>query len=293
MQGGSTALRIAAGVGEVGMVELLLLKGAVLETQDGTERRGVHVAAQAGHVGVTAALLAAGADVGARYGAYSLSTLEVVARNGRAGVVQMLIERGVNMNTTGMEGSTPVHQAAHGGSAPAIDMLAKAEANIDKRNVKGATPIHLAAMQCYLEVAPALLRHGAEVNTATTQILTPLHLAAGFAGSERAAEMVDLLLRWGADESVTDEEGRKAGDFVWVDACCGWIAQGVQDTQPAESEQRVRPLLANAPADRTWRRRGLLIMGRAHRGRVATAGVTAWVMTVGIEDVFQGIVSYL
>ncbi|CBJ31653.1 conserved unknown protein [Ectocarpus siliculosus] len=130
------------------------------------------------------------------------------------------------------EGSTPVHQAVHGGSAPAIDMLAKAGANIEKRNVNGATPLH-AAMQCYLEVALPLLRHGAEVITATTEILAPLHLAAGFAGSERAAEIVDLLLRWGTDEGVPDDEGRKAGDFVWVDARCGWIGQGVQDTQPA------------------------------------------------------------
>lgn len=60
---GSTALHIAAGAGEVGVVQLLLLKGAVLEAQDGVGRRAVHVAAQAGHVGVTGALLTAGADL--------------------------------------------------------------------------------------------------------------------------------------------------------------------------------------------------------------------------------------
>ncbi|CAN0539062.1 unnamed protein product, partial [Ectocarpus sp. 8 AP-2014] len=48
----------------------------------------------------------------------------------------------------------------------------------------------------------------------------------------------------------------------------GSVGHGVQDAQRATREQqRVQQLLANAPADRAWRRRGLLVLCRAHPGR--------------------------
>ncbi|CAM9936968.1 unnamed protein product [Ectocarpus sp. 6 AP-2014] len=82
----------------------------------------MHAAAQAGHVGVTGVLFAAGADAGARYGTYQLSALEAAARHGRAGVVKVLIEHGVNVNTANADGSTPLHCAACGGSPQVIDV---------------------------------------------------------------------------------------------------------------------------------------------------------------------------
>ncbi|CBJ30091.1 Chain A, Crystal Structure Of A Designed Selected Ankyrin Repeat Protein In Complex With The Maltose Binding Protein [Ectocarpus siliculosus] len=116
----------------------------------------MHVAAQAGHVGLTGALLAAGADAGARYGTYQLSALEVAARNGRAGVVKVLIEHGVNVNTANADGSTPLDCAVCGGSAQAIDALAKAGANVDHTNIGGDTPLHVAVFWRHLQAALAL-----------------------------------------------------------------------------------------------------------------------------------------
>lgn len=40
------------------------------------------------------------------------------------------------------------------------------------------------------------------------------------------------------------------------------------DQSLAEDAERVRVLLANTPADRTWRRRGYLVLFRAHPDRV-------------------------
>ena len=75
--------------------------------------------------------------------------------------------------------------------------------------------------------------------------------------------MVDLLLRLGADETITGEEGKTPADVIgeWFDE--------YEDGDPLVEEiKRVRRLLANAPADRAWRRRGYLVLCRAHPNRV-------------------------
>ncbi|CBJ30093.1 ankyrin domain protein ank2 [Ectocarpus siliculosus] len=249
------------------MVQLLLLKGAVLEAQDGVGRRAMHVAAQAGHVGLTGALLATGADAGARFGTYQLSALEVDAENGRAGVMKVLIEHGVNVNTANADGSTPLDCAAYGGSAQVIDALTKAGASINQKSVEGTSPLHVAAVWRRLQAARALLRCGAEVNMTNTHQRTPLFAVTSFPARHRAVEMVDLL-KWGADEGMTDDSGRKPGQFGLAILDFGSIAQGVQESQRATREhQRVQQLFTTAPTDRAWRRHGLLVLCRFHPGR--------------------------
>ncbi|CAB1100077.1 unnamed protein product [Ectocarpus sp. CCAP 1310/34] len=230
---GSTALHIAAGAGEVGMVQLLLLKVAVLEAQDGVGRRALHVAAQAGHVSVTGALLTTGADLDARFGTFRTSALQAAACNGRAGVVKMLIEHGVAVNTADADGSTPLHCAACGGSAQVIDALANTGANVNRTNIGGDAPLRVAVFWRHLQAALAL---------------TPLFTVASFPARHRAAETVDFLLKWGADEGMTDGSGQKAGQFGVYILEFGSVGHGVQEYQRATREQqRVQQLLGQCP----------------------------------------------
>ena len=75
--------------------------------------------------------------------------------------------------------------------------------------------------------------------------------------------MVDLLLRSGADETITDEEGETPTDAIGQ-----WFGEDEDEDPLVEEIERVRRLLANAPADRAWRRRGYLVLCRAHPDRV-------------------------
>ena len=72
--------------------------------------------------------------------------------------------------------------------------------------------------------------------------------------------MTDSLLRAGADETVVDDRGFKAADSIGQ-----FVDEG---GRLAEDVQRVRELLANAPIDRSCRRRGYLVLCRAHPNRV-------------------------
>lgn len=86
--------------------------------------------------------------------------------------------------------------------------------------------------------------------------------------------MVDLLLKSSADEKNVDTDGRSPASVI------GHCVR-TRDKFP-EDVERVRALLANAPADRAWRRRGLLTMCRAtpsrleptQEGSVTHAGMT-------------------
>lgn len=71
--------------------------------------------------------------------------------------------------------------------------------------------------------------------------------------------MVDLLLRWGADETIVDRTGETAFDILGM----------VEEVNGlAGDAERVRELLANAPINRAWRRRGYLVLCRSHPDRV-------------------------
>ncbi|CAM9778793.1 unnamed protein product, partial [Ectocarpus fasciculatus] len=111
----------------------------------------------------------------------------------------------------------------------------------------GFTPLHVAT---YLEkpvLLLALLQKGAYANAQDNVGQRPLHVVCKYPKASSVA-LADLLLRWGADETATDNDGNTPADLV---------------KSGAEPNERLQRLLANAPADRAWRRRGMVVMLRA------------------------------
>lgn len=242
------------------MVQLFLLKGA---NKDGSVNNGwspLHLAAFHGHVLVVLALLAAGVDTSLRCGDEEAPVLHLAAGQGCLEVLKALIEHGVEVDATDGNDWTALHHAAKYGQAEAIGMLLEAGGNIKAKGVAGGNPLHVAAACLSVESALVLLRHGAQVNSRASSPSTPLHCAAFLAGKQGAAEMVDFLLRSGADETIKNEDGFSAADR---------IGYGVEEQdRVAEDFERVCKLLASASVDRAWRRRSLFVLSRAHPNRV-------------------------
>lgn len=93
---------------------------------------------------------------------------------------------------------------------------------------------------------------------------SPLHIAAGHA---EAGAVQDLLLRWGADETQLDGRGRSASDIAG--ALKNVFERGHRH---AETVERIKVLLANAPRDRRWiRRRSVVMLVSRIRGEIAVA----------------------
>ena len=251
---GETPLSAAATRGNTSMVQFLLLKGADKDVMDNDGRSPLYLSAAADQHDAALALIAAGADV--------RRPMHMAAKRGHVGVLRALIEHGADVNADDPHVGTALRQAATFNQFEAIDVLVEAGANIEARDDDGATPLHFAIDNRCCEAAVALLKHGADVNARDHTDRTPLYDAVHTrAGMARTSEMVELLLRSRADERIADVHGRAAVDRT-VEA-----PFGPHNPSPEEAK-RIKRLLANAPADRAWRRRGYLVMCRAHPDRM-------------------------
>ncbi|CAM9113579.1 unnamed protein product [Pylaiella littoralis] len=213
-------------------------------------------------------------------------------------------------------GFTPLYLAAALNRSGVIDLFFEARGNMEPRlDGTGDTPLHVAATHGKLIAVLALLQHGEDVSNQNTARLTPWHLAAAQAGTLGTAEVVDVLLRRGADENSINSNGQTAADMIG--------SRVSEQASVAKDVESVRVLLKNAPADRAWRRRGFLVLCRAHflggrvqlrqarshahagtakrtcdraeasRAEVEWAGVASMLVQDGANIIFEAVVGYL
>jgi len=159
------------------------------------------------------ALLVAGADP--RVGEFPY--LVFAAMGKRRHLVNALIRAGASVDRTIGEGQTALFMSllAPDAGRTADDRCAlallNAGADSSLRHESGAMPVHLAAASNYLGALQTLLdRRPQDVDAKTNIGITPLMMAA----TEGHAEAVRLLLRYGADRTLKDDEGLTAKDVA-------------------------------------------------------------------------------
>lgn len=282
---GDTPLHLAAQHNRPKLARSLLLKGADKDRPGNTigapgsihdRETALHRAARLGHLAVVQVLLDAGADFALRSGLGS--PLEIAAHNGHVNIVRALIAHGVDVNEVGDGHTTAIGYGVFSARVEVVDVLLEAGATVSSGEVLfGMSALSLASGSDYhLEIVRTLLKHGADANWATQGFLgagsTPLHNAAKLAGrcATVAATMVDLLLRHGADETAIDGSGATPADIVrrFLGVPAGDPGNFDAPEASPEDIELVWKLLVNAPADRAWRRRGFLVMCRAHPDRL-------------------------
>ncbi|XP_038207262.1 transient receptor potential channel pyrexia [Zerene cesonia] len=101
---------------------------------------------------------------------------------------------------------TALHLAASRGYTECIELLLSEGAKANTKNYRGFTALHLAARCSSTECVEVLLRDGnADPNAEDYDKRTPLHAA--ISKSERACDIIELLVSWGAQVNKKDEYG--------------------------------------------------------------------------------------
>lgn len=158
-------------------------------------------------------LLSHGADPG--LGDPSPFVLAAMGR--RLHLVQAMLATGVDINKTIGEGQTALFmsllapEAGQSADDRCALALLKAGADSSLKHESGAMPIHLAAASNYLGALQGLLDlRPLDVDAKTNIGITPLMMSA----TEGHAEAVRLLLNFGADRTLKDDEGLTAKDVA-------------------------------------------------------------------------------
>jgi len=190
---GDTPLHIAAELGQIDMVILLLSKGASLKARDTIGRTPLHSAA------------------GACY--------EKDENSRQKEISQLLILKGADPFVKDMYGDMPIHCAAMHGNYKIVELLVSKGVYIDVRGNCANTPLHYASIlewpdemadwkdlaDKYMKTRLFLISNGADVTARTELGDTPLHYAVD--GGNASIEYVKILIAKGADINARNNGG--------------------------------------------------------------------------------------
>ena len=200
----------------VRVAQLLLERGAHVDTRRNDHWTPLHVASYSGNVEIVRLLLDHGADPEANAEGYmgskplhQVSCGKYRSQEDGVRVAQLLLERGADVDTRRNDHWTPLHVASYYGNVEIVHVLLDhgADPEADAEGDKGKKPLHMVSSGKYrsqddgLRIARLLLERGADVNTRRNDDCTPLHVASYFG----IVEIVRLLLDHGADPEANAE----------------------------------------------------------------------------------------
>eukprot|EP00752_Nemacystus_decipiens_P011626 g10321.t1 len=291
---GQTPLHAAAEGGSLNVVMALLRGRArrdVNKTTRGSRQTPLFCAVKRGHADVALALVRAGGDVDLA-DAHGWTPLMRASADGRPELVNNLLLNGACVGAKNKSGNRPLHYAVLKGHLGVVKLLLKAGAlPSSRRKVDEKSSLELAVergdtdvlaellaaappsgprdalydgLQSALDTAAqggharaidVLIDAGADVDVAYDGSDTPLHLAC----LHLQPDSVRTLLRRDACEAICNDDYDTPGDIVGHSVS--------EDRRDEEVVEWIREMLARAPADRVWRRRGWLAMLSARRRR--------------------------
>ena len=187
---GYTALTSASYNGHKEVVELLLDKGAV------NRGAALVIASQNGHKEVVELLLAKGADVnatasayfgikngttafmnalpiedkGATWSKFGATALIFSSHNGYLDVVQLLLDKGANVNATMSNGATALIYASQNGHKEVVQALIDKGSDLNHKMSDGSTALMLACERGYVETVIFLYQMGADTTVPEDKI---------------------------------------------------------------------------------------------------------------------------
>lgn len=197
-----TALMQAAFNGHVEVARLLLDRGASVDTTDKDKWTSLMYAAYSGHREIAALLIDKGADVNAIESKSSALTL--AARKGHLETVRVLLDSGALIDATHYQDlyRTALMEASLFGREAIVELLIDRGANVDAVDVADWTPLMLAAQEGNDRIVNLLLDNGASTDASGKDGLTALMVSIQ-SGHER---VMRLLIDRGTSLDTLDSD---------------------------------------------------------------------------------------
>lgn len=123
----------------------------------------LHAAVRNGDPGAVRAVLASGMDIN------QSAALELAILMEKEEIVDLLIDRGADVNRPGLSGDLPLTVAARRGRPELMRRLVERGADVDRRDQRGMTPLEHAQRQGQPEAVEFLRRNGARDRPATAR----------------------------------------------------------------------------------------------------------------------------
>lgn len=149
---------------------------------------------------------------------HSDRSIHKVLTEGTAAQVKRLLEQGANIEARDAQGATPLITAAGRGNLALVTLLLNRHAEVETTDGAGNTALHQASFYGQMPCVEALLATGAQTSARNALAFTPPHQAvrrfwelSGESRSDRLtrqANVIDILLRHGADPELRDASGR-------------------------------------------------------------------------------------
>ncbi|XP_054708632.1 serine/threonine-protein phosphatase 6 regulatory ankyrin repeat subunit B-like [Uloborus diversus] len=223
-----TPLQIAACLGHVDCVNILIQYGAKLNATDKYDVTALHLAAQEGHFLCLKALLEAKADCNAATKHSKdlqkpsavppffkgTTALHLAAANNHVDCTVELIKFGADYNSIDEKGRTPLYIAANFGYSENVLAQIRYAIGYDILSLPGFstnnTPLHFAVRNSMVECVKELLQLGSDVSHLNKDGFTPLHLAvtSGSLKPEISFEVLKLIVIYGYNCDVNLKDGR-------------------------------------------------------------------------------------
>ncbi|MCK4319668.1 ankyrin repeat domain-containing protein [Candidatus Micrarchaeota archaeon] len=152
----------AAEKGDMEAVELLIKKGANVNTKINFGRTPLIGAAGEGHTETVKLLIQKGAEVTAKNN-YGETALIGAAHNGHTETAELLIQKGADIDAKNNSGLTALMHATGKGHTETVELLIREEADVNARNNDGGTALTYAVIFRQTKTIKLLIKNGANV----------------------------------------------------------------------------------------------------------------------------------